>query len=486
MQQASAAARGLRIGGWVVPPLTVVLAATALGVLVNWLQKYPCHGGNFGEGRALRFACYTDVLALHSAHGLGEGAVPYLDRPVEYPVLTGMLMALIGLPVNAAQESGLLRALFAGLGLGEPGEGTVYYDLIALVLALCALATTYAIARTRPHRPYDALLFAFSPGLLLAATVNFDLLAVGLTALGILAWARRQPILAGVLLGLASCAKFYPFLLLGPLVLLCLRKRTADAVYSSIGTVAAAVATWSAVNLPVALIAPEGWWRFYRFSSERGVDWGSFWYIGDHLPLRESGADRFFGRLVGDVGTLNLVAWAFFAACCIGIAALIWFAPRRPRLGAMAFLVVAAFLLTNKVWSQQFVLWLIPLAVLARPRWGLFLVWQATEVVYFLSFYQVQLHGGEVEFALVQAAVLRWLAVALFCGFVVTEALRPTLDVVRRDGVDDPEGGALTDEPPGPSPPDPAAGEREAVAGPLPDVTGPAPPDAPLALPGPR
>ena len=29
---------------------------------------------------------------------------------------------------------------------------------------------------------------------------------------------------------------------------------------------------------------------------------------------------------------------------------------------------MAAFLLTNKVWSPQFVLWLLPLAVLAWPR----------------------------------------------------------------------------------------------------------------------
>ena len=36
-------------------------------------------------------------------------------------------------------------------------------------------------------------------------------------------------------------------------------------------------------------------------------------------------------------------------------------APRRPRFGAMAFLVIAAFLLTNKVYSPQYVLWLLPL-----------------------------------------------------------------------------------------------------------------------------
>ena len=62
-------------------------------------------------------------------------------------------------------------------------------------------------------------------------------------------------------------------------------------------------------------------------------------------------------------------------------------APRRPRLAQLAFLVVAAFLIFSKVWSQQFVLWLLPLVVLARPRWGAFLAWQLAEVCYFAAFY---------------------------------------------------------------------------------------------------
>ena len=53
----------------------------------------------------------------------------------------------------------------------------------------------------------------------------------------------------------------------------------------------------------------------------------------------------------------------------------------------LAFLVVAAFLMVSKVWSQQYVLWLLPLVVLARPRWGAFLAWQAAEVCYFFAFY---------------------------------------------------------------------------------------------------
>ena len=63
------------------------------------------------------------------------------------------------------------------------------------------------------------------------------------------------------------------------------------------------------------------------------------------------------------------------------------------------------FLIFSKVWSQQFVLWLLPLLVLARPQWGAFLAWQFAEVGYFLAFYgellgrlgQAGLPGGRVR-----------------------------------------------------------------------------------------
>jgi uncharacterized membrane protein len=58
-------------------------------------------------------------------------------------------------------------------------------------------------------------------------------------------------------------------------------------------------------------------------------------------------------------------------------------APRTPRFAQLGFLIVAGFLIVNKVYSPQYVLWLLPLAVLARPRWRDQLIWQGCEVLYF-------------------------------------------------------------------------------------------------------
>ncbi len=59
-------------------------------------------------------------------------------------------------------------------------------------------------------------------------------------------------------------------------------------------------------------------------------------------------------------------------------------APETPRLAQLGFLVVVGFLLVNKVYSPQYVLWLLPLAVIARPRWRDQLIWQGGEVFYFV------------------------------------------------------------------------------------------------------
>ena len=137
--------------------------------------------------------------------------------------------------------------------------------------------------------------------------------------------------------------------------------------------------------------------------------------------------------------------------CCLGILALTLLSPRRPRLAQLCFIVVAVFLLTSKVWSQQFVLWLIPLAVLARPRWGAFLLWQAAEIGYFLAFYGELLgaSGKPVipEGTFVFAAALRWITVAILVGLVVRDILQPERDVVRRSYSDDPDGGPFDEAP---------------------------------------
>ena len=64
---------------------------------------------------------------------------------------------------------------------------------------------------------------ALAPGIVLAGTINWDMWAVGLLALGMYFFSRERLVLAGVLIGLGTATKLYPVLILGAILLLALR-----------------------------------------------------------------------------------------------------------------------------------------------------------------------------------------------------------------------------------------------------------------------
>jgi uncharacterized membrane protein len=414
---------------WIV--VRIVIALTCLMLTLHWMEKSSCSDGNWLKLSEYRHACYTDVVALYNSEGLSAGQVPYVDHPVEYPVLTGALMGLIGLPVHAYVAD-------------NPGANpyTLFYNLNALVLGAIAVAIVGALLAMRRRRPWDAAMFAAAPGLLLTATVNWDLLAVGFAVFALLAWARNRPVLAAVLIGLGASAKLWPAFLLIPIVLLGWRsRRLGDALYA----VAIAVLTWVAVNLPVMLAWPSEWGTFFKLNITRSADWGTLWYIGAHVPHKGGYGIPPFTMLSSHVVLTNILSYMLFGLACVGIAVLTVMAPRRPRLAQLAFLTVAAFLIFSKVWSQQYVLWLLPLAILARPRWGAFVAWQLAEVCYFFAF-DGELMGASgkpifPEGVFVLASTLRLVTVVVLAVYVIRDISAPELDVVRRNYADDPDGG---------------------------------------------
>jgi hypothetical protein len=93
--------------------------------------------------------------------------------------------------------------------------------------------------------------------------------------------------------------------------------------------------------------------------------------------------------------------------------------------------------------------------VLARPRLGAYVLWQAAEVGYFFAIWAYLItiitghdSAGGIGTGLYFAAVLaRFAAVVLLAALVVSDILHPQADVVRRDGDDDPAGGVLSGAP---------------------------------------
>jgi uncharacterized membrane protein len=326
---------------------------------------------------------------------------------------------------------------FTGRSGSASERALVFYDWNVLLLLVCLIVAVVCTALTVRRRPWDAAMVALAPATIACAVINWDLLAVAFTAASMLLWSRQRPGWSGVLLGLAIASKFYPVFLLGPLFLLCLR---AGKLRSFANLVGSAAAAWLAVNLPFMLINFDGWKEFYVFSATRGADWGSLWYV--FMALKHPIPAQ----------SLNAVVAFCLISMCVGIALLILRSERRPRFAQVAFLVIAAFCVTNKVYSPQYVLWLIPLAAMARPRWRDFLIWQSAQIIYFASiWYFLQQYGndnkGLPEGWYVAAILMQIAGTCWFAGMVVRDIITPSHDPVRTDGFpdneDDPGGGVL-------------------------------------------
>jgi uncharacterized membrane protein len=434
-------------------PLRAVLLLAVVALALGWLGKAPClqqyvtDDGtvalDWRNNRQYVAMCYSDTVPLHGIERLDDaGALPYRDawvqdpgtpgeqvRYMEYPVLTGFFQY-----AAARVADGWLAAARALPVLPGALPVVVYFDVVAVCLAFAWLVAVWAVCRLRPGRPWDAALVACSPLVVVHAFTNFDALAVAASTAALLALARGRAVLAGVLLGVGAAAKFYPLLLLLPVVLVGLRRRDAG---PAVRTTAAAVGTWAAVNAPVAWAYPAGWWEFFRLNTARPADPDSLWFVVSYFT-----GWRGLEPPDGGVPTLlNAVVAALFAAACLGVALLTRRAPQPPRLASLAFLVVAAFLLVNKVWSPQYSLWLVPLAVLALPRWRLLLAWMTLDALVWVPrmFYYLgsSARGLPPDWFLLTAVARDAMVVALM-AVVVRTVLRPERDPVRVNG-DDPD-----------------------------------------------
>ncbi len=460
-------------------PVRWIVLLTLVTSLFGWWQKSPCRVHPWVDEYQYTRGCYSDVFALYFSERLSDGKAPYLEHPVEYPVVIGGVMQVAAKAVTVFEPSQRPRH---------------FYDVTWAILtafAVVVAVTTSKLAGRR--RPWDAAIFATAPLLVLHGSTNWDLVAMGLTGLGLLQWARRRPLAAGVLLGLATATKLYPVLFLVPLLALCVRTGklkayavTAAAVvltpvllsapvflsspyFADIGGTQTVVAAspvdrfgaegLSALAPKVSTVGPDGLpvvgvnaaYRFFALNTTRPADWDSLWRVVE----KRLGRPLDQGLAAGEAPhRLNALVLLSFALALVGIVVLILKAPRRPRLAQVLFLTVLAFLVTNKVWSPQFSLWLLPLAALARPRWRVLLAWQAAEAMVLLTRFYFFVRGadpagqkGIADGFFIGAVAVRDLVLLGIAALVVRDILRPELDVVRRDGVDDPMGGVLQDAP---------------------------------------
>ncbi|WP_199700467.1 glycosyltransferase family 87 protein [Galactobacter valiniphilus] len=450
-------------GFWRVERVLLVIV-TVFGLLAV-LSKDVCRQNGWGGAQnAFVGMCYSDWTALWGGRGFAADPwAPFTGssgEPFEYPVLMSGIASVVSLLVP--------RSL-------EPGQQLLaYFDINTFLAVALWAVVVLAVAKSSGRRIWDAAIVAASPAMLFALTVNWDMWAVAMLALGLLALGREHPWLAGALIGLGAATKLYPALALGALLVIAIR----TGIYKPFFKVAAgAAAAWLVVNVPFAIASFDRWWTFYSFSGSRGAGNSSVYQAWD------LSVGRWLPALQTTPSAITIIGFAAFALACLGILALGITAPQPPRVASLVFLVVAAFVLVGKVYSPQFVLWLVPLAALAYPRWRALLTWQLFEVAHFAGIWMyLYMHSGDenakgrfpdelfVLLILGHMVSLGWI-----CFLVVRSVLRPETDPVRRVGLVDPLGGLFAGR-------DAYPPKRPAPA-PMPGARHAAPLTAPVAVP---
>lgn len=366
---------------WTPLRVLIVLALTFLSL--GFLAKANCIQGTMTDGiatldwsgnRQYTSACYNDIVPLYSGRGLDQPGFPYafswqegdLTRYMEYPVLAGIFQWLTGLVTQ------LIYPAVEVLPFAIP-EVAVYFSLTALFMACMWVVVVRLVAEMTGNRVWDTVLVAASPLVVMHAFTNWDIPSVLAATIALWCVKQRNVALAGVAIGLGTAFKLWPLFLLGAFLVLTVRSKK----YKEFGIMTATAAvSWLVVNVPVMLAYPEAWREFTRLNSERSWEWTTIYA----LFSREFGWTGFDGGATPPV-ILNAVTLFAFLGLCAAIGIFGIRVARRPRVAELAYLIVAAFLLVNKVWSPQYSIWLVVLAVLALPRWRLLFAWMLVDAL---------------------------------------------------------------------------------------------------------
>ncbi len=364
--------------------LVLLTVLCGLTLVLGFVNKDRCTGPRFDEWgrsqpdfdqRRYEDVCYSDIQTLWIGRDIDRHVFPYVHgsltedgRPVggvvEYPVLTGVFIWASAIPAATDAEFLLYSAL---------------------LLAPFGLATAWLLGRMSGWR---ALLWCVGPPLVLYAFHNWELPVVLCATAAFYVvhqgWGKRgadRPLLtratvAAVLLGLGFAFKVYPAIFVLPLMLYVLTGGRGGAEFAgrrgpdwkgALRVAATALGTAVAVNVPFMVAGFEGWRASFTFQLLRKADitTNSIWFWGlrpdsnpDNAPVQE---------LIGVLSPVLMLV-SFVVACAIGWA-------RYQREGTYPWIPVSAamlcgFLLLHKVHSPQYTLWLIPMFVLLRVRWG--------------------------------------------------------------------------------------------------------------------
>ncbi len=324
-------------------------------------------------------------LYLEKARAFAAGQIPYRDFPFEYPplALVPMVVPYLVWPFRPVSLEDY-RWLFVGFEAVLMLVLAVVLARVVRLGALGSLAGTDADAgaggRTDDDGPVRSMAFRLivvTAGAALAIAFRFDLFPAVLVTVALWAALAGRPAAAGVTVGLGVLAKLYPLALVPALAIPSLVRLDLPRL---VRYGLAAGLTILVVLAAVVILAGQATFAFLRYQAERGLEIES---IGGGLAVlvglltgRPPGESYGFSDV--EVTGPFAAAWlaALPVATALGFGLLAWLGWRRIRLGPIAPATVVTFagasvlmlLATSKVFSIQYVVWIVPFAALLTGR----------------------------------------------------------------------------------------------------------------------
>ena len=370
-------------------PAVILIFLCLMATLVGAVKFSSCEESFWVTPDQYVHACYSDIPSLYGERELDDDRWSYSSttNAVEYPVLTGTVMWFFARVIPSGEN-----------------EMLNYYRINQIFLAGLFLFIAFIVYRIKPEFAY---LSAIAPAAIASLYINWDLWAIASMMLSIYWFDRKKYTHSALAMGISISTKFLPIFLLLPIALILWRR---NEIRELVRYCAIAVATFAVINIPVMLTTPDGWLRFYQLNFDRGEDWGSLWYALSSLGV--------------NLGNTNFFAILALAVAVLVISLLIFSTKETVQLAEVSFIVLALVMIASKVYSPQYVLWLVPLAVIAisrRKDVHAFWIWQIAEVIYHIAIWQhlATVTGAKFGLPLTGYALISLLRIAACLYFVV-------------------------------------------------------------------
>ena len=351
--------------------------ATLFACFFSFLNFNQCRTRDFSAISTFKYFCYSDIPVFWESHFLEKHINPFsynyipdlsqTINPVEYPVIIGLVIWVLS---YLTQSTGVAHVN--------------YFDINAVFISLLFFASALYVYKIKPKY---VLYMVFAPAAIMSLYINWDMWAVLPTLVSIYLFDKGKLFASAVCLSIAISAKFYPIVILMPVLIILLKSQKYLELKKYFSGL---IISYILINLPIAIYNFSGWAFFFQTSFKRSVGYGSVWEMLEIFGIRFT--------------NINLIYFLSTTLLFILVTTFYWKKAYETKLYEFVFLSVFAFTAFNKVYSPQFILWLTPLAVLAirnRKHVIFFLIWQLFEFMYHIVIwrYFYKIGGGSVLFA---------------------------------------------------------------------------------------